>query len=73
MNRSPLLVLFTIKEALLPIPPEIDKTAWTLAVDPIFTPLSTSEERIVFPLPAAVNVKLPVPPLVTVSAPLSAI
>ena len=66
-------MLFTIKEALLPIPPDIDNTAGVFVDEPTYTPLLKSEERIVFPLPAAVNVKLPVPPLVTVKAPESAI
>ena len=60
--RFPLLVLFTINEALLPIPPETDSTAWVFAEDPTFTPESKSDNKVKLPLPAAalrVNPALP--------------
>src|SRR5258706_2192987 len=66
--RLPLFTLFNTNAALLPIPPDTERTAGVL-FDPIYTPLSKSDERIVFPVPAAVRVRFPLPDVVSVALP----
>src|SRR6266480_4073585 len=60
-----------IAAALLPMPPETDSGAGVLLLEPIKTPELKSEERIVFPEPAGVNVRFPLPPVAMVNAPVS--
>ncbi len=62
--RSPLFVLFTISAALPPMPPDTESGAITFAVEPILTPESKSEVRMVLPLPNAVMVRLLLPVVV---------
>ena len=56
--RSPEFVLFTMKAALLPIPPKTERGASVFAEEPIKTPELKSEERIVLPEPFGVRVRL---------------
>jgi len=56
-NRSPLFVLLTIKEAFDPIPPDIESGAGVEAL-PTNTDELKSCERIRFPVPLAVRVRL---------------
>lgn len=68
VNRSPLLRLFTLSAALLPIPPLTDNTAGVLLLFPTYTPLTGVEVRIVFPVPLGVRVRLLLFPVVIVPA-----
>ena len=56
-NKLPLFILLTIKEALLPIPPEIERAAGVVAL-PIKTDELKSDAKIIFPFPFGCNVKL---------------
>ena len=56
--KSPAFVLFTISDALLPMPPLIDSGAGVLVLDPMFTPLSKSEVNVNSPVPFGVRVRL---------------
>ena len=56
--RSPELMLLTIREALLPIPPDIERGAGVFEEAPIRTAVSKSDERIRFPVPFAVKERL---------------
>ena len=71
--KSPLLRLFTLNAALLPIPPLTERTAGVLPVLPMYTPLSLSLLMIVCPVPFGVRVKLPLEPVAILSAPVSLI
>ena len=67
--RSPLFFWFTIKAALLPIPPEIESGARVLVLEPIRTAELKSEVRTVLPEPFGVSVKLWLVPVVWIVAP----
>ena len=71
VSKSPELTLFTLNAALLPIPPDTDNTAGVLLEEPIYTPLLKSVLIIVCPVPFGVRVKLPLPPVAILSAPVS--
>jgi hypothetical protein len=73
VKRSPLFVLFNMNAALLPMPPETERTAGVLLLLPTYAPLLKSLLIIVFPLPLGVSVKFPFAPVLMVSAPESAI
>lgn len=66
-RRSPLLVLLTIREALLPIPPDIERGDGVVAL-PTNTDESESDERIRFPVPFGVRVRLSSPTVVIAAA-----
>jgi len=58
-----------IAAALPPMPPETERGAMVLVEEPINTPESASDVRIVFPKPFGVRVKLPLAPVAMVSGP----
>jgi len=62
-----------IAAALLPMPPETERGAIVLEADPMRTPDWNVDVRTVLPEPFGVRVRLPLPPVVNVSVPLSAI
>ena len=57
VNRSPELILLTMSEALLPIPPDIDRGAGVVA-EPTNTEESASDVSIKLPVPLGASVKL---------------
>ena len=57
VNRSPELILLTMSEALLPIPPDIDRGAGVVA-EPTNTEESASDDSIKLPVPLGDSVKL---------------
>jgi len=66
--KSPELLLFILRAAFDPIPPETDKIAGVFEELPTYTPVLLSEERIVLPVPFGAMVKLLLFPVLMVPA-----
>lgn len=56
IRSTPELTLFTMREALLPIPPDIERGAGVLVDAPMLTPELKSEVRLSSPVPFGVMV-----------------